>query len=109
MTEKPTTTQHQTETPRPALTFDAQEFTHFLDDCDWTDEQKLEFIQELWQIVVSFVDLGFDLHPVQQVIASPSMLEPDSGGMLESGHTQRNCETTHKGFNRLVEAGRPDS
>jgi hypothetical protein len=109
MTETNATTQHQTETPRPALTFDAQEFVHFLAESDWTEEQKLEFIQELWQIVVSFVDLGFDLHPVQQVIASPSMLEPDSDGVLESGHTQKNCETTHMGFNRLVAAERPDS
>lgn len=99
----------QSGSAKPALTFDAQEFCHYLADCDWTEEQKVEFVEALWQIVLSFVDLGFDLHPVQQVIESPSTLELDSGGVLESGHTLRNFKTTNAAFNQLVGAGRPDS
>ena len=93
---------------RAALAFDPQEFCHHLADCDWTEEQKVEFIEALWQIVVSFVDLGFDLHPVQRVIDARSTLELDSGDVLGSPN-RRHFETTREGFNHLVEAGRPDS
>jgi len=109
MTETPATP-HENPTPagRPALSFDAQEFCHHLADCDWTEEQKVEFIEALWQIVVSFVDLGFELHPVQRVIDAPSTLELDSVDVLGSLNRQQ-FETTSEGFNHLVEAGRPDS
>lgn len=109
MTETPDTTQ-QNETPsRPALTFDAQEYCHFLADCDWTEEQKREFIEALWQIIVSFVDLGFDLHPVQQVMESPRTLELDSGDVLDSINTPQILGTTNAALDQLVGAGRPDS
>ncbi len=100
-----------TETPAPtktpaadlvpgtrALTFDAQEYCHFLADCDWTEEQKLEFIATLWQIIMGFVDLGFDLHPIQQVIDSPNTLDADSVCMLESPHKLKILETTDAGL-----------
>lgn len=96
-----------TETPRPtqtpaadlasgtcALTFDATEYCHFLADCDWTEEQKLEFIGTLWQIIIGFVDLGFDLHPIQQVIDSQNTLAADSVSMLEFPHKLNILETT---------------
>lgn len=108
MTETHATTQASQTPSRPALTFDPQEFCHYLADSDWTQEQKVEFIEALWQIVVSFVDLGFDLHPVQRVIDVSSTLEPDSTVVLDSPNLQ-NFETTHAGFNHRVEVGRPDS
>lgn len=110
MTEQPRIPpQPEPDSPsRAALAFDANEFCHFLEDSDWTESQKLEFIEALWQIVLSFVDLGFDLHPVQQVIGASSTLELDSGDVLGSTNRQH-LETTSEGFNHLVEAGRPDS
>ena len=81
MTEKHSQT--QADTPhRCALAFDAQEFCHFLADCDWTEAQKREFVEELWKIIVGFVDLGFDLHPIQQVIDRTETLEEDSSTVL---------------------------
>lgn len=91
-----------------SLVFDPQAYLHFLEDCDWTEDQKREFIEALWQIVVSFVDLGFELHPVQRVIGTSSALEPDSSSVLDSPHLQK-FETTHAGFDHRVDAGRPDS
>lgn len=108
MTKTPATAPENPTPPRPVLSFDPKEFCQHLADCDWTEEQKVEFIEALWQIVVSFVDLGFDLHPVQQVIDAPSTLELDSGDVLGSSNSQH-FETTSEGFNHLVEAGRPDS
>lgn len=49
-----------------AIQFDAQEFAHFLDESDLTHEQKLEYIQTVWQIVLQFIDMGFGIHPLQQ-------------------------------------------
>ena len=110
MTVVPGTPVADTEsTPRKnALTFDAQEFCHFLADTDWTDEQKREFIEVLWQIVVGFVDLGFDLHPVQQVIDSPKTLEVDSSAVIDSDH-QEFFEKNNSVLADAACAGGPDS
>jgi hypothetical protein len=69
----------------PALTFDPAVYREFIDDTGWTDAQKDEFIEALWHIIVSFVDLGFDLHPLQHVISDPKTLELDSPSMVACG------------------------
>ncbi|WP_298983752.1 hypothetical protein [uncultured Roseibium sp.] len=51
---------------RPSLTIDVDYYQSFLDDQDIPDEKKGELIEVLWSIIVSIVDLGFGLHPVQQ-------------------------------------------
>ena len=51
---------------KPVITVDYERYAHFLDSSDLSDEQKQEFLQTLWNIVVGFVDLGFGVHPVQQ-------------------------------------------
>lgn len=48
------------------IQFDAYEFLHHLEECDLTEEQKIEYLQTVWSIVLQFVDLGFGLHPIQQ-------------------------------------------
>lgn len=50
----------------PRLSIDWEEFAHHLEDSDLSDEQKREFIETLYEIMLSFVDLGFGIHPVQQ-------------------------------------------
>ncbi|MFP7673501.1 hypothetical protein ACG74X_09100 [Marivita sp. S0852] len=52
---------------RPILTVDVERYQSYLDDTDMTDEQKQAFIEALWSIVVCFVDLGFGVHPLQEV------------------------------------------
>lgn len=52
----------------PALQLDVEYYQAFLDDADIPDEQKKELIETLWNIVVTFVDLGFGIEPVQQAI-----------------------------------------
>jgi len=51
----------------PALTIDWELYGKYLDESDLSEEQKREFIETLWPIVVSFVDLGFGIPPLQQV------------------------------------------
>ena len=55
------------ETAPPSLTIDWDAYLPFFEDEDISDEHKRELIEALWSIMVSFVDLGFGVHPVQQV------------------------------------------
>lgn len=50
----------------PALTIDYELYEQYLDDSDLSEAQKREFLETLWNIIVSFVDLGFGVHPLQQ-------------------------------------------
>jgi len=52
----------------PALIIDYAICDKYLKDWDATPEQKQEFADTLWQIIVAFVDLGFGVHPAQQVL-----------------------------------------
>lgn len=106
MTEAKTTNQ-QTTARAPALQFDAAAYIHFLDGCDWTEAQKLEFTEALWQIVCQFVDLGFGLHPVQEATASKT-LDVDSPSMLAlDGISDSKDESAAAAFE--LAAGRTDS
>ncbi|MEM1379504.1 MAG: hypothetical protein AAGH41_02660 [Pseudomonadota bacterium] len=50
--------------PRSALEVDIDRYTHFLADTDMSEEDKRAFLETLWAILVQFVDLGFDIHPM---------------------------------------------
>lgn len=50
----------------PPLKIDWDLYAAMLDESDLTEDEKKEFIETLWSIVVAFVDLGFGIHPVQQ-------------------------------------------
>jgi len=54
------------ETAPPRLSIDWEAYLPFFEDEDISDEEKRELIEALWSIMVSFVDLGFGIHPVQQ-------------------------------------------
>ena len=54
-------------TDRPSLTIDWEVYAAMLEDSDLTLDQQKELIETLWAIVVAFVDMGFDLNPVQQI------------------------------------------
>ena len=52
---------------RPSLTIDYALYEKYLAESDWSESEKREFITTLWSIIVNFVDLGFGVHPLQQV------------------------------------------
>ncbi|MEO1243770.1 MAG: hypothetical protein AAFX54_17820 [Pseudomonadota bacterium] len=56
--------------PYPVLMIDVEEFEHFLDDTDWTTEQKHQYLLEVWKIVRPFILLGNGAHPIQQAAKS---------------------------------------
>lgn len=82
-----------------ALIFDYEEYAPYLEDSDLTEEQKREFLETLWSIMVSFVDLGFGIHPVQQASGQDWSIEDlkelDLGDVVHSGH-QHSKSTTFK-------------
>lgn len=58
-------TPKQATPPLPSLTLDIARYDHFLQECNWSEEQKAAFLNALWNIVVSFVDMGFGLDSTQ--------------------------------------------
>lgn len=60
------------------VTVDYEKYERFLKDSDWSEEQKCQFIDALWRIIVSFVDLGFGVHPAQQACGQLEDIEPNA-------------------------------
>lgn len=81
--------------------FQADEYLHFLADVDWTEVQKREFIGALWQIVTSFVDLGFGLHPLQNILEAKP-LELDSADVLALSEVPTDREKEHDRNSQLA-------
>lgn len=50
--------------PPGTLSFDPELFIHHLESWEGSDEEKAEYLELVWQIVVQFVDLGFGIHPL---------------------------------------------
>ena len=53
--------------PLPSLTIDYDLYQKYFDDSNLTEVQKREFLDALKSIILSFVDLGFGVHPAQQI------------------------------------------
>lgn len=49
------------------LNVDVAKYEAYLADTDLSADEKRELIEILWAIMVSFVELGFGVHPLQQV------------------------------------------
>ena len=70
--------------PSPA-TPDLDTFRQDLTELDLTDEQAKELLQTLWHIMSMFVDIGWGVDSVQQLL--PDLyknLAPDSRELLDS-------------------------
>ena len=55
-----------------ALRLDVEAYVHHLAETDWTEEQKREFIEALWQIIVGIIDLQY---PLSQPAKSARLLK----------------------------------
>jgi hypothetical protein len=52
---------------RRVLAVDVEKYQAYLDGSGLSPEQKEEILQSLWLIMMSFVELGFGVHPLQEV------------------------------------------
>lgn len=57
------------------LTVDAKRYEAYLDGVDMTETQKEEFLQALWSIMFTFVTLGFEVHPLQEVCGKAPQID----------------------------------
>lgn len=63
---------------RPTLTVDVRRYQSLIDDPSLSEAQKEEVLRALWSIVVTFVELGFGVLPLQEVCGQDS-------GVLSNG------------------------
>ncbi|WP_285674169.1 hypothetical protein [Paralimibaculum aggregatum] len=54
-------------TPQKIVEIDWAFYETYLAEADLTEDEKRQFLEALWSIVVAFVDLGYGIHPVQEV------------------------------------------
>jgi hypothetical protein len=94
MTKASTDTSSSVDRSPPTLTIDWELYASYLEESDLDDDQKREFIETLWSIVVSFVDLGFGIDPTQQVCGKNSndgiFLPADVISSLDNSNTHIN-------------------
>ena len=58
-----------------ATPFDPEEFRCYLEHTGLSEEQQNEYLKVLWSIMATFVELGFGVDSVQQVL--PALEEKD--------------------------------
>lgn len=54
----------------PCVEIDFEAYAPYLESADISEAEKRQLIEALWSIVTSFVQLGFGLSPVQQILES---------------------------------------
>ena len=56
-----------------SLPFNPEKYLNYIDDPHLTDEQKTEFLQTLWTIMSSFVNLGFGVDSVMPILEQKAL------------------------------------
>lgn len=54
-------------TAKRMIKVDVERYQSYLDGTNLTAGQKEQFLQDMWLVMMSFVELGFEVHPVQEV------------------------------------------
>lgn len=91
----------QTPPADAALILDFEEFAHYFEGEDITEEAAREFLQAYWALALEIMSMGFGLHPVQQArnacgkhsesTGSPPIMGSDAV-YLTSDHIAENFE-----------------
>ncbi len=104
-TSKPNGVNGLEATGPPSLTPDLELFSKQLDDSDLTDAQKREFIEVLWSLVVSFVDLGLGIHPLQLVMANSCEQQAEITRFIaaETPHVINSSDCSNTEFNAAAD------
>lgn len=69
------------------LEVDVQRYQEYLDDPALSETERAQIIKALWTIISGFVELGFDVHPVQQACGKVEN-SLDGGGFSDSTEVQ---------------------
>lgn len=72
----------------PSVEIDTAKYQKYLDDPSLSEAQREEVLRALWSIMTILVDLGFGVHPAQQVLeledAGQAALVLDEGAKIDS-------------------------
>lgn len=89
------TNQPKDSTPDLPITFHPKDYYSYIEDLDLNEDQKNELLQMLWNIMATFVDIGWGVDTVQIMLpelfdqSSESKLAPDSKDALDSSDTKK--------------------
>ena len=85
----------------PTLMIDCERYDKYLDESDLSDAEKREFLEAFWSMVVSFVDLGIGVHPLQQVTDNTCEQQAEIAKFIaaEFGSVVGSTDTTTPKFN----------
>jgi hypothetical protein len=80
--------------PMPAaLELDAEKYMAELAEFDLTEAQKREFLETLWSIMRSFVELGFRADDCGQILGLAVLASTDPEDGVKWDHTPSTLET----------------
>ena len=71
------------------LEVDVDRYQSYLDDPALSPDERTQIVKALWTIVSGFVELGFDVHPIQQVCGKEE-INLDHRGFSDSTEVQSN-------------------
>jgi hypothetical protein len=97
MTDKTPEESDPKQPPLPALQFDWQLYASMLDNTDIPEDQKQEFLECLWSIIVDIIDMGIGIHPLQNngnEDNCPENLASLLSDVIDSDHSKDNTENT---------------
>jgi len=51
---------------RPNLTIDVARYEKFLEESGMSAEAKQVYLENMWNVILAFVELGYGVHPLQE-------------------------------------------
>lgn len=88
------------EKSRPTLTVDWVTYAHHLEDSTMSDDEKREVIETLWSIVVSFIDMGFDVRSPDDACGQEAKDDPSTNADVVPSIMEHWSEATKKSGDR---------
>ena len=79
------------------LDVDLMQFAHHLDDSDYDDEEKQEFLGIFWNLVVAFVDLGYGVNSTQMACGHLTKSFEKEGVLALDSVQLEQAKTTEEG------------
>ena len=87
------------------LTIDVAKYQEYLDGADMTPEQKEDYLRAVWTVVMTFVELGFGVHPLQEVWGKDAEALDCKGEKDSNGNRSKEEQKEMRGANRRTPRG----
>lgn len=71
--------------PPPSIKLDVERYDHLLNNTSLTPDQRREFLEVMWDLIVGFVDMGFQVEPLDDTCGQVAP------GSMESGNRPDNA------------------